>query len=101
MNQSLYDPKTGLAIVNTEAPKTNAEQTAMWQSIAAAAAGMFNTGLGYLPKNRDANVAIAQANAEAERARAEAAKNQPKNNTTLYVAGGIVVLIIIILMMRK
>jgi hypothetical protein len=99
---SQIDPNTGLAII---APPTTtpAGNASMWGAIAQAAASFGQTALGYFPGNRENNLAIAQANADAAAAQAQAAAlaAQKKDNTMLYVVLAIAAIIIIALLMRK
>jgi hypothetical protein len=98
-----FDPSTGLAIINPPAMQTTAQQQTNWGAIAQAAASFGSTALGFFPGNRDAQVAIAQANADAATAQAQAAAlaAQKKDNTMLYVVLSIAAIIIIALLMRK
>ena len=98
-----FDPSTGLAIINPPAMQTTAQQQNNWGAIAQAFSSLGQTALGYLPNNRESNLAIAQANADAAAAQAQAAAlaAQPKNNNMLYLVSAIVVIIIIALLMRK
>lgn len=75
--------------------ETPAGNAAMWGGIAGAASSIVNTVIANSPKNRDANVAIAEANARA----AEAAASSPAGSNgkvigiTIAVAAVVIILV--------
>lgn len=72
----------------------------MWSGIASAVSSMYGTTIANLPKNREANVAIAEANARAAEANAQSSANSTPMNTKLFagvVVAAIVVILIIVL----
>lgn len=80
-------------------------QANMWGNIASAAASMFQTGAGLVgvldPKAREAQVAIAQANAQAAGATTPNQQVFGVNPKYLWIGGGALALIIVLLLFKK
>lgn len=87
----------------TNTSATRNDSAGMWGSIAGAVSNITTTLITNSPKNRDANVAIAEANARAAEATGNGGTASKMDGKTIGIIAviGVVVIIAVVLMSNK